>query len=286
MQYPAFRDQVWPIGSGMVESANKNVVEARLKGPGMHWERSHVNPMLALRAAICNERWQEMWRQALTHHRKWQALLRSARANPGVPASLACAEDSSRASPSAPSAPMSEHPSPPPPETETSQPNPCRLPRRHTRQIAQQRVNWSQHTSSDANADVCLCGMPLVRFRGHRPKRYCSDRCRQRAYRKRQATLFSSRPLASQLKPEAQRKQRHPRSRQLFVRRDAQTCPCGTPLVRQRGHRPREYCSERCRQRAHRERHLQAESLPHWSKATSSNASSICSSISEAPVHT
>ena len=26
MQYPAFRDQGWPIGSGMVESANKNVV--------------------------------------------------------------------------------------------------------------------------------------------------------------------------------------------------------------------------------------------------------------------
>jgi hypothetical protein len=32
MQYPAFRDQGWPIGSGMVESANKNVVEARRVG--------------------------------------------------------------------------------------------------------------------------------------------------------------------------------------------------------------------------------------------------------------
>ncbi|HEY6411332.1 MAG TPA: hypothetical protein VIY29_28055, partial [Ktedonobacteraceae bacterium] len=48
MQYPAFRRDGWPIGSGMVESANKNVVEARLKGTGMHWERKNVNPMLTL----------------------------------------------------------------------------------------------------------------------------------------------------------------------------------------------------------------------------------------------
>ncbi|EFH82218.1 ISKra4 family transposase [Ktedonobacter racemifer] len=44
MQYPHYRKLGWPIGSGMVESANKVVVEARLKGAGMHWEPSHVNP--------------------------------------------------------------------------------------------------------------------------------------------------------------------------------------------------------------------------------------------------
>jgi len=48
MQYPQFRAQGWPIGSGIVESANKLVVQARLKGPGMHWERKNVNPMLVL----------------------------------------------------------------------------------------------------------------------------------------------------------------------------------------------------------------------------------------------
>lgn len=36
MQYPTFQAQGWPIGSGIVESANKLVVEARLKGAGMH----------------------------------------------------------------------------------------------------------------------------------------------------------------------------------------------------------------------------------------------------------
>lgn len=47
MQYPTVRRSGWPIGSGMVESANTLVVEARLKGTGMRWERKNVNPMLA-----------------------------------------------------------------------------------------------------------------------------------------------------------------------------------------------------------------------------------------------
>lgn len=37
MQYPHFQTEGSPIGSGMVESANKLVVEARLNGAGMHW---------------------------------------------------------------------------------------------------------------------------------------------------------------------------------------------------------------------------------------------------------
>ncbi len=35
MQYPTYQAARWPIGSGSVESANKVVVEARLKGAGM-----------------------------------------------------------------------------------------------------------------------------------------------------------------------------------------------------------------------------------------------------------
>lgn len=61
MQYPQFQEQGWPIGSGMVESANKVVMQARLKGAGMHWEASNVNPMLALRNELCNDRWEESW---------------------------------------------------------------------------------------------------------------------------------------------------------------------------------------------------------------------------------
>ena len=61
MDYPAFAAAGWPIGSGSGESANKVVVQARLKGAGMHWQRHHVNPMLALRNIVCNDRWDEAW---------------------------------------------------------------------------------------------------------------------------------------------------------------------------------------------------------------------------------
>ena len=64
MQYPAFQTEGWPIGSGIVESANKLVVEARLKGAGMHWSRMSVNPLLALRNAVCTDRWAEAWQQS------------------------------------------------------------------------------------------------------------------------------------------------------------------------------------------------------------------------------
>lgn len=61
MDYPAFQATGWPIGSGSGESANKIVVESRLKGAGMHWQRDHINPMLALRNIVCNDRWGEVW---------------------------------------------------------------------------------------------------------------------------------------------------------------------------------------------------------------------------------
>ena len=71
MQYPTFTAAGWPIGSGSVESANKLVVEARLKGAGMHWARPNVNPLLVLRNAACNDRWEEAWKHTATqlrHH--------------------------------------------------------------------------------------------------------------------------------------------------------------------------------------------------------------------------
>jgi hypothetical protein len=61
LDYPALRAAGWPIGTGGVESANKLVVEERMKGPGMHWGEAHVNPMLALRNAQCSRRWEQEW---------------------------------------------------------------------------------------------------------------------------------------------------------------------------------------------------------------------------------
>ena len=67
MQYPFYQQQGWPIGSGVVESGNKVVMQERMKGAGMHWAPAHVNPILALRTAERNSRWDEAWQQSAEH---------------------------------------------------------------------------------------------------------------------------------------------------------------------------------------------------------------------------
>jgi hypothetical protein len=79
MQYPTFQAAGWPIGSGCVESANKVVVEARLKGAGMRWKRTNVNPMLVLRNAVCNGRWDETWKASRKQRQHTRQQLRDAR---------------------------------------------------------------------------------------------------------------------------------------------------------------------------------------------------------------
>ncbi len=78
MQYPTYQAAGWPIGSGSVESANKVVVEARLKGAGMRWGRQNVNPMLVLRNAVCNRRWNETWTTAVAQRRALRTSQRQA----------------------------------------------------------------------------------------------------------------------------------------------------------------------------------------------------------------
>lgn len=79
LQYPTFQAQGWPIGSGATESGNKLVVEARLKGAGMHWAPAQVNPMLALRNIVCNDRWDEAWPQIGVYLRRQEAARRAER---------------------------------------------------------------------------------------------------------------------------------------------------------------------------------------------------------------
>jgi hypothetical protein len=61
IRYAEFVAAGYPIGSGAVESANKLVVEARLKQAGMAWASASVDPMLALRGVACSDRWAELW---------------------------------------------------------------------------------------------------------------------------------------------------------------------------------------------------------------------------------
>ncbi len=75
--YADFEQAGYPIGSGAVESGNKLVVEARLKGAGMHWAEPNVDRMVALRNIACSDRWEEAWPQ-ITERLRAQARARSA----------------------------------------------------------------------------------------------------------------------------------------------------------------------------------------------------------------
>jgi hypothetical protein len=102
IEYATFRARGYPIGSGSVESANKLVVAARLKGSGMHWARRHVNPMLALRTIVCSDRWDDAWPTIVTRLR---AAARRPRPRPPSPPPAAAADPAPPPTPSATAAP-------------------------------------------------------------------------------------------------------------------------------------------------------------------------------------
>ena len=63
IDYPHFRRRQIPIGSGNVESGHKVVMQQRMKQAGMRWAEENLNPMLALRVALCNQNWHTSWRE-------------------------------------------------------------------------------------------------------------------------------------------------------------------------------------------------------------------------------
>lgn len=50
MAYQHYRTQGWPIGSGVVESAHRHVIQARMKRAGQHWSVSVATKMARMRA--------------------------------------------------------------------------------------------------------------------------------------------------------------------------------------------------------------------------------------------
>ena len=90
IQYAAFAAAGYPIGSGATESANKVVIEARLKGAGMHWAAGHVSPMAALRTIAASDRWEEAWPE-ISAQRRRQARTQVAARRQGRRATVAVA---------------------------------------------------------------------------------------------------------------------------------------------------------------------------------------------------
>jgi hypothetical protein len=110
IQYATFQAAGYPIGNGAVESAHKVMVEARLKGAGMHWAPEQVNPMVALRNVAYNDRWAEAWPQVSTELRRQARARTTARRQARVDTATAAAP---------PAAPPTTVPGPPSPEPAT-----------------------------------------------------------------------------------------------------------------------------------------------------------------------
>lgn len=62
MNYPAYRQRGWPIGSGMTESGVKQY-NKRVKGTEQFWSQNGVEPILALRSLwqSDDQRWKHYW---------------------------------------------------------------------------------------------------------------------------------------------------------------------------------------------------------------------------------
>lgn len=82
IDYAHFRSQGIPIGSGIVESGHKVVMQRRMKQAGMRWAEENLNPMLSLRMAICNRRWHSSWLAIRSHDQQQQRQRRLQLATP------------------------------------------------------------------------------------------------------------------------------------------------------------------------------------------------------------
>jgi len=61
IQYEKYKELGLPIGSGMVESACKWLIQQRFKGVGMRWSENGFNHLLHLRLAWANGRFEELF---------------------------------------------------------------------------------------------------------------------------------------------------------------------------------------------------------------------------------
>ena len=61
MQYKAFREKGYMIGSGVIESACKHIVGERCKQAAMRWETPGINAVLKWRCLSKNKAWERYW---------------------------------------------------------------------------------------------------------------------------------------------------------------------------------------------------------------------------------
>ena len=61
LDYPKAIELGLPIGSGMIESGHRHVLQARLKKAGAAWLRGHADQIAHLRVLRANRQWESLW---------------------------------------------------------------------------------------------------------------------------------------------------------------------------------------------------------------------------------
>lgn len=61
LDYPRALKLGLPIGSGLIESGHRHVLQARLKKPGIAWLRAHADQIAHLRVLRANRQWAALW---------------------------------------------------------------------------------------------------------------------------------------------------------------------------------------------------------------------------------
>jgi hypothetical protein len=64
VDYPRAIDAELPIGSGLIESGHRHVLQARLKRPGTAWLQKNADDLAQLRVIRSNNRWDDFWKAA------------------------------------------------------------------------------------------------------------------------------------------------------------------------------------------------------------------------------
>ena len=65
MQYPSFQGEGLPIGSGVVESGVRRIINLRLKGTSMFWQPDRAEQILCLRCQIKGGQWEDFVKTTL-----------------------------------------------------------------------------------------------------------------------------------------------------------------------------------------------------------------------------
>ncbi len=62
LDYPAALRESLPVGSGLIESAHRHLLQSRLKKAGAWWTRDNAHAMAQLRVCRANNLWEDYWR--------------------------------------------------------------------------------------------------------------------------------------------------------------------------------------------------------------------------------